>query len=109
MFKYLYTLVCVLFMVAFGNNAATNEDADLRFDGETIIVNENLPVLKQITVQKAHLQDFEAEFRTVGTVRPVAGKLAEIAPPFAGRIGQSFVRLGQKVSVNAPIFEIESS
>jgi cobalt-zinc-cadmium efflux system membrane fusion protein len=65
--------------------------------------------LEQITVQKAELHDFEAEFRTVGTVRPVSGKLAEIAPPFAGRITKSFVKLGQKVGVASPIFELSSA
>jgi hypothetical protein len=84
MYKYFLAPVCVLIMVACGNNTATNKDADLRFDGDTISVKENSSLLEQITVQKAQLQDFEAEFRTVGTVRPVAGKLAEIAPPFAG-------------------------
>jgi cobalt-zinc-cadmium efflux system membrane fusion protein len=93
-------------LVACNNSEITKETEDLILDGETIIVKENSPIMEQIVVQKAELQDFEAEFRTVGTVRPVAGSLAEIAPPFAGRIVKSYVKLGQKVSAGATIFEL---
>ena len=109
MYKYFLTLVCILYIVACNNNGATNEVADLIFDGDYIVVKENSPILEQIIIQKAQLQDFSEEFRTTGNVRPVAGMLAEIAPPFAGRIGKSFVKLGQNVTANAPIFEFSSS
>ena len=110
MFKYILTLISVLFIVACGNNRVTNEEAmDLVFKGDTITIKENSPILEQVIVGKAQLQDFSAEFRTVGTVRPVSGKLAEIAPPFAGRIVKSHVRLGQKIAAGAPVFEISSS
>ena len=96
-------------MAACGNNKATEEATDVVFEGDTIVVTENSPILEQIKVQEAQLQDFSAEFRTVGTVRPVSGKLAEIAPPFAGRIIKSHVKLGQKVSAGSPVFELGSS
>ena len=102
-------MLCMLYFVGCGNKNAIKEIMDLTFDGDTIVVNENSSILEQIVVQKAQLQDFSAEFKTIGTVRPVAGRLAEIAPPFAGRIMKSSVRLGQKVSVNAPVFELSSS
>jgi len=110
--KYLvisYTMLYAVFFVACGNHHASKEEADLTFHHDTVVINENAPVLGQIIVQKAQLQDFSAEFRTVGTVRPVAGKLAEIAPPFAGRIVRSFVQLGQKINAGAPVFELGSS
>ena len=111
MYKYFITLGCVLFIVACGNNAGKDGvfSPDIVFAGDTITLKENSPIIAQITVQKAQLQDFSAEFRTVGTVRPEAGKLAEITPPFPGRIVKSFVRLGQKVSEGATIFEFGSS
>ena len=109
MYKYIWALMCLPIMVACGNNNVTKEAVDMTFEGDVIVVNENSPVLEQIVVQKVQLQDFESEFRTVGTVRPVAGKMAEIAPPFAGRIIKSSVRLGQKVNAGAPVFELSSS
>jgi cobalt-zinc-cadmium efflux system membrane fusion protein len=110
MYKYILTFACVLYIASCNNNGATKEEAaDVAFYGDTITMNEKSPVLVQITIQKAQLQDFFAEFRTVGTVRPVSGKLAEISSPFAGRIVKSHVQLGQKVGVGSPIFEISSS
>jgi len=110
MYKYMLTLTGVLLFVACSNNGATKEEAiDFVFIGDTILVNENSPVLEQITIQKAHLQDFSEEFRTTGTVRPVSGKLAEIAPPFAGRIVKSYIGLGQKVGAGSPIFDLGSA
>ena len=109
MFKYFFALVSALFMVACGNDNTTQKDTELVLDGDTIIIKENSPTFEQIKVQKAELQDFSAEFRTVGTVHPVAGKLAEIAPPFAGRIVKSHVKLGQKVNAGSTIFELSST
>ncbi|MDR1880025.1 MAG: efflux RND transporter periplasmic adaptor subunit [Tannerellaceae bacterium] len=99
--------VCSILASCKQDNSADGS-AGIRLKGDTIVVSEDAPVLKQIFVQKTSLQDFSAEFRTVGTVRPVSGKLAEIAPPFAGRIVKSFVRLGQKVSAGSPVFELGS-
>jgi len=109
MYKSIWAFLCLPFMVACGNNKDTNEITDVIIEGDTIVVMENSPILEQIKVQKADLQDFSAEFRTVGTVRPVSGKLAEIAPPFAGRIVKSYIKLGQKVVAGSPIFELSSS
>ena len=96
-------------MLACGNNKDAKEDTDLVLEGDTITIKENSPVLEKMKVQKAELQDFSAEFRTVGTVRPVSGNLAEIAPPFAGRIVKSYIKLGQKVGAGSPIFELSST
>ena len=109
MHKYLFALMCALFIVTCGGNQTTQETAEIVLKGDTITVMENAPILEYIKVQQAELQDFSAEFRTVGTVRPVSGKLAEIAPPFAGQILKSHIKLGQKVGVGAPIFELSSA
>ena len=113
MYKYFWAFVCLPLIVSCGNNDSKDvmRDVftDLVFKGDTITVKENSPILEQIITQKAQLQDFSAEFRTVGTVRPVAGKLAEIVPPFAGRIIKSHVKLGQKVGTGSPVFELISS
>jgi len=104
----LFTSLCIILASCKQNNS-TLEGGDVQYQGDTIIVSEKSPILKEIVVGESHLQDFSAEFRTVGTVRPVSGKFAEIAPPFAGRIAKSFVQLGQKVGAGSPIFELGSS
>ena len=107
--KYILALMCLPLVVTCGKNGATGEAMNLTFKGDTIFIKDNSPVLEQLVVEKAQLQDFHAEFRTVGTVRPVSGMLAEIAPPFAGRIIRSNVKLGQKISAGSPVFELGSS
>lgn len=48
------------------------------------------------------------ELTTTAVVRTIPTQYAEIAPPFSGRILQSFVTLGQKVSAGTPIFEMSA-
>ena len=79
------------------------------FNGDTVFVAETSPILKRIELQKTQFETYSGEFKTVGTVRPVSGKYAEIASPFAGRVTQSFVHLGQRVQAGAPIFELGSA
>jgi cobalt-zinc-cadmium efflux system membrane fusion protein len=81
---------------------------DIQHKGDTIVVSAGSSLLAQISVEESRPEDFQTEFRTVGTVRPVSGRLAEIASPFAGRIVRSFVKLGQKVSAGSPVFELGS-
>jgi len=104
----LFTGLCIL-LISCKHNNTTQETADIQYKGDTIIVSDNSPAMKEIVVEKSRLQDYTAEFRTVGTVRPVAGKYAEIAPPFSGRIVKSFAHLGQRVGVGSPVFELGSS
>lgn len=109
MYKFLMAFLCLSFLAGCRNNAVTVEESGFTFNGDTIIVKNNSPLLKQIFIQKAEYKEFSAEFRTVGAVRAEAGKYAEIASPFAGRIVKSFVKLGQRVSAGSPVFEIGSA
>lgn len=105
---YIFTSLCIILASCTQTNS-TQGNAEIRYQGDTIIVSDNSPIPEQISAQQTHMQEFSGEFRTVGTVRPVSGKLAEIAPPFAGRIVKSFVQLGQKIGAGSPVFELSSS
>ena len=100
--------LCII-LTSCKQSGSIQENTDINYKGDTITISENSPVHKQLVTEKCYLQEFSAEFRTVGTVRPVSGKYAEIATPFAGRIVKSFVQLGQKVNAGSPIFELGSS
>lgn len=100
--------LCIL-AVSCKQNNTTQENIEIQYKGDTIVVRDNSPIPEQIITQKSQLQDFSAAFKTVGTVRPVSGKLTEIAPPFSGRITRSFVQLGQKVVAGSPVFELSSA
>ncbi len=107
--KYLiFTLLSVLLFSCTTKNQTPKED-DIQHKGDTVVLKPNSPATKQLTIQTTKFQAHTGEFRTVGTVKPVAGKLAEIAPPFAGRIAKSAIHLGQKVNAGSTIFELSSS
>ncbi len=106
--KIIWIILSVLLFAACSNSNTTNESAELSISGDTIIVNEQSPILNHLITQKPSLQDYSSEFTTVGTVRPVSGRIAEITPPFEGRVVKSHVRLGQKVNSGSPIFDFSS-
>ena len=102
-------MVSAAIIASCGNNSYNKETVSITSNSDTIIIKEDSPVFEQIIVRQAQLQEYSAEFKTVGTVRPVSGSLAAIAPPFAGRVVKSNIKLGQKVSAGAPVFELSSA
>jgi|GEM_PF-4842949 len=107
--RFIWAFVLILSTATCKNNKVVTETVELSISGDTVFVSETSPILNQLVTQKSYLQDFLTEFSTTGTVRPVSGKIAEIAPPFEGRIVQSHVRLGQKVADGSPVFDFSSS
>jgi cobalt-zinc-cadmium efflux system membrane fusion protein len=105
---FILAAVCVL-LTSCKKNIPAIDHAAIQYKGDTIVVLDQSPILRDLVTATAQLQDFSSEFKTVGTVRPVTGKLAGIAPPFPGRVVKSFVQLGQKVSAGSPVFELGSS
>ncbi len=104
----IFIILCVIF-ASCNNSKQTQKIAEIQYKGDTIIVNKDAPALQKIVISKTLSQNYSAEFRSVGTVRPVSGKIAEIMPPFAGRIVKSRVRLGQRINTGSPVFELGSS
>ncbi|WP_080903566.1 efflux RND transporter periplasmic adaptor subunit [Parabacteroides sp. Marseille-P3160] len=76
--------------------------------GDTLQIGEKSPVLGKLKTEKISTEPYRMEFSTSGVVRAIPTGYAEIAPPFAGRITRTFIRLGQKVSEGSPLFEISS-
>lgn len=96
-------------LISCKQNKSAQESVDIQYIGDTIVVRDGSPILGEIITGTTQEQDFSAGFRTVGSIRPVTGKYAEIAPPFAGRITKSFVELGKRVGAGSPVFELSSS
>lgn len=109
MHKSFLAFASILLMVACGNNQTIKEAVEVSLDGDTIFLDKKSPILDHLIIRKSQFEDFSPEFRTIGTVRAASGKIAEIAPPLAGRILKSHVRLGQKVRAGSPVFELGSS
>ncbi len=106
---YLLASLCVLFLSACKQNKPAEENAGIQTQGDTIYVAENSNVNSKIKLYTVTEQDYSAEFNTTGTVKAIAGQLAEIAPPFDGRVSKSFVQLGQKINAGTPVFELHSA
>ena len=100
--------LCIL-LASCKQNDTAQEGAEVQYNGDTIVVKESSPILEHLVIESVEPRDFSAGFKTVGTIRPVSGKYAEIAPPFSGRITKSFVELGRRVNAGAPVFELSSS
>lgn len=89
-------------------NARHENDTKLIVSGDTVIIPENSPLLSKIKLQTTVSQNCSMEYMTTGTVKSLSDCIADISAPFNGRILRSYVKLGQKVKVGSPLFEISS-
>lgn len=105
---FIVTLVAITLLTACKNKSTQEDAANYAVDGNRVTLTENSNIKSRIKVEKVAVEDFRLEMTTAGTVRSIPNNYAEIAPPFAGRILKSYVRLGQKVEPGSPIFEISS-
>jgi cobalt-zinc-cadmium efflux system membrane fusion protein len=105
--KIIFIAVAVAAM-ACGQKKAEKEEADYTVKGDTIILREKSIIGKKLTIEAVKSEPFRSKLTTTGVVKAIPNKYAQVASPFAGRITKSFVRLGQRVGLNAPIFEISS-
>ena len=87
---------------------AASAARDFAFQGDEVGVRSDSPVARELKVAPVGASEYESSFRTVGTVTPMAGRVAEVAVPFAGRITRTMVRLGDYVRAGQPLFEMSS-
>lgn len=107
--KIFLVLCSCVWLVSCRSQQHQEENIAFHYQGDTLCISEHSALAEKIQLLAVELQPYSAEFHTVGTVRAVAGKLAEIAPPFDGRVVQSLVRLGQRVDAGTPVFELSSA
>lgn len=107
--KIIFTLAALLpvFAGCRQNTAATTEK-EFTFTGDEVRVRASSPIAGRLVVEPVSAGSYDASFHTVGSVRPMAGRMAEVAVPFAGRITRALVRLGDQVRAGQPIFEMSS-
>lgn len=110
--KKLAILSCIVF-ISFSCNQVKNsnddkQDNQITVSGHEVTVPENSTLLSKITLHTVNKQEYKTQNTTTGTIKTLSGCLAEISSPFEGRVIKSFVKLGQKVSSGAPIFEINA-
>lgn len=98
----------MLCLSACGHKHTEDEDRVFSIKGDTVQVIDTSILAGKIKLSGLEVLPYSKEITTAGTVEPIPTQFAYIAPPFSGRVVKSYVKLGQKVPVNAPLFEISS-
>ncbi|MDB4584351.1 efflux RND transporter periplasmic adaptor subunit [Draconibacterium sp.] len=99
-----FSIVVILAACNAKNNLQEKENISTHSESITVPIRSNL--YKKIKTAKIVQEPYRAAISTFGIVRAIPNNYAEIAAPFAGRITRSFVKLGQHVAKDAPVFEI---
>jgi len=104
------TLVMSLAWLAISCQSKTEpgSSANYTIKGDTICIPQNSNLKKKIKTVLVSAIPYHYKRSASGIVKAIPNNYAQIASPFAGRIIRSFIKLGQRVAVNAPIFEISS-
>ncbi len=105
----IWVCLCTLPIACQNNQTAGEHPSGLQYRGDTVHVDGSSTVNSKIKLLTVADREYSAEFSTTGVVKAIAGQMAEVAPPFDGRITRSFVQLGQKVNAGAPVFELHSA
>lgn len=100
--------VAALLGVSCNQNVA-QKPAGVQVKGDTVFVSQDASVHAKLKTDRVTARDYSFTFTTTGIVKPIPGQLAEIAPPFEGRITRACVQLGQKVRAGTPVFEMHSA
>ncbi len=105
-----YYLLCAVAIIVCSckNGKDAKNQEDYSTSGDTICILQQSQLQKKIEIETARLLPYNETFTASGVVKAVPNNYAKIASPFAGRITKSYVRLGQKVKVGSPLFEISS-
>jgi cobalt-zinc-cadmium efflux system membrane fusion protein len=88
---------------------ADAEAVRLIYINDTVYVPEGSPVNNQLKIITIHPENIRIWFTTTGVVKPLSGHVAHVGTPFDGRVLKCFVKLGGKVSIGTPLFEVSSS
>ena len=105
--KIIFIAIAIVAMACV-HKKAEKEEAEYTIKGDTIVLPEKSIIGKKLTIETVKSEPYRSKLTTTGIVKAIPNKYAQVASPFAGRITKSFVRLGQRVGLNAPIFEISS-
>lgn len=91
------------------NRQQEKEQEDIVVKGDTVYVSEGSATCSKLVAETVTCSDYSSEYSVTGVVKPVPGTMAEVAPPFEGRITKASVQLGQKIRAGTPVFEMHSA
>lgn len=105
--KVLVGALCFLFAFC-KQKPILEEEAPFEISNEVIRLREGSNIKTRIKTTAVSQEQFSFHLIAAGIVTTIPNNFAEIAPPFAGRIQKSFIKIGQRVQVGTPLFEISS-
>lgn len=109
LFRFEVLIVLMILAISACRQPTPAEEArNYSVKGPIITIDDKGNLQQRIKTEKVAIEDYRLEMTTAGIVRSIPTSYAEIAPPFAGRLLKSYVRLGQRVEPGSPIFEISS-
>jgi cobalt-zinc-cadmium efflux system membrane fusion protein len=106
-----FPTILLFIAVAVSACHSKKKSTDINFyslQGDTIVLEEKSILQEKIKVETVKIENYNQKLATSGIVKAIPNNYAQVAAPFSGRILRSFVKLGQHVAVDAPIFEISS-
>ena len=106
--KTYYAIVMACLLVSSCKESGEKTNQEITYQGDTVTVSANSPILSRISTEILVAEPFSSEFRTVGTVQAEMGHYAEVGVPFDGRITTSKVMLGSRVRAGQTLFEVSS-
>lgn len=101
-------LLCVA-LWSCNNKTETATPENYTVKDNIITLTEDSTIKSRLEVAPVTQQIVTVDLNVNGFVKAIPNNYAQIAPPFAGRITKSFVKLGQQVTKGTPIFELSSS
>lgn len=106
--KLLLMTLCAAIVGCKEKNTTSETTPQYEISDQGIRLTENSILKQRIQTASVRLEEYSFDLVTAGIVRSIPNHYAEIASPFAGRVLKSFVKLGEKVNVSAPVFEISA-
>lgn len=103
-----FILLSVTCFITCKNAEMKNEENTYLINGDTTHIKDDNILATKIRLTDIQIESYSKEVITAGKVQPIPTQFAYIAPPFSGRVVKSHVKLGQKVKVNTPLFEMIS-
>ncbi|MDR2947735.1 MAG: efflux RND transporter periplasmic adaptor subunit [Prevotella sp.] len=104
----LILLLSVICLAACKSKDVENEANAYQIKGDTVYVDNNNILISKIKLSEVEVEPYSKEVITAGTVQPIPTQFAYVAPPFSGRIIKSYIKLGQRIAKDTPLFEINS-
>ena len=107
--KILLGWVCCLAFVACKQTEEPQVQIPYQFVGDTVRVSDQRLLNEKVKLAQVSEELVAREVSTAGTIQAIPTQYAYIAPPFAGRVVRSYIKLGEQVQKNTPLFAIISS